>query len=525
MDLPCPLFGPVSTASSFSGILKWVILLVATLHSTCYPFSKPVKRLLPFFLTPLLTHASEKAPDYSKMKVDELYSTLCAACHGEKLTGGQGTSLVDGVWKYGDTDNAIFQTILKGNLELGMTPWEGILSDKQIRSLVIFIREKEKEALINGIDPPRPEIGKITKTDLENYKLEMVVEDGLKLPWSLAFLPDGRKLVTERGGSLRIIGTDGALDPKAIGGTPEVIVHGQGGMLEVAVHPDYEQNGWIYFAYADGWRAEPTKKERKDKKEGKPSTITRIVRGRIKDHQWIDQQDIWKTDKEFYGSSGVHFGTRIVFDKGYIYFIVGERGGNMEAQDIKNPKGKIYRLFDDGSEPKDNPFYGKSGIPKGTWTYGHRNPQGMDIDPRDGSLYATEHGPRGGDELNWIRPGLNYGWPVITYGMNYNGTPLTDITQKEGMEQPVTHWTPSIAACGLAFYTGDNFPAWKNDLFVGALKQQELRRLRLKDRQVVSQEVILKNIGRIRDVRSGPDGFIYVVLNAPDKVIRLAPAK
>jgi glucose/arabinose dehydrogenase len=460
------------------------------------------------------------------MKVDELFMALCASCHGENLTGGQGTSLVDGEWKHGDTDDAIFQTILKGNLELGMTPWEGILTDKQIRSLVIFIREKEKEALIKGIDFPEPEVGKRVETEHADYEIEMVVDDGLKIPWSISFLPDGRKLVTEREGRLRIVDTDGKLDPKAIEGTPEVIVHGQGGLLEVAVHPDYEENGWIYLAYSDGWWKKQQGNDKKGgKKKDKPFTITRLVRGRIKDHKWVDQQDIWKTEEEFYGGSGVHFGTRIVFDKGYLYFIVGERGGNMEAQDLKNPKGKIYRLFDDGSEPKDNPFYGEPGIAKGTWSYGHRNPQGMDIDPRDGSLYATEHGPRGGDELNWIRPGLNYGWPVITYGMNYNGTPLTDITEKEGMEQPVIHWTPSIAACGFTFYSGDKFPGWKNDAFAGALKQQEVRRLRIKDKKVIEQEVVLKNIGRVRDVRSGPDGFLYVVLNDPHKIIRLVPAK
>ncbi|MFC7338284.1 PQQ-dependent sugar dehydrogenase [Haloferula chungangensis] len=480
-----------------------------------------MKRLLPFLIAPVISQAADEVPDYKTMKVTEVYANLCAGCHGKDMTGGQGPSLIDGEWKHGDTDNAIFQTILKGNLDFGMTPWEGILTDKQIRSLVILIREKEKEAIANGINFPEPEVGKVVETELEKYQIEMVVNEGLEIPWAISFLPDGRKLITEKEGRLRIVGSDGKLDPKAIEGTPEVLVHGQGGLMDVAVHPDYEENGWIYLAYADGWRDKPEKKG----KEGKANAITAIARGRIKGHQWVDHEEIWKADKKFYTSAGVHFGTRIVFDNGYVYFIVGERGGNMEAQDLKNPKGKIYRLFDDGSEPKDNPFYGKPGVAKGTWTYGHRNPQGMDIDPRDGSLYITEHGPRGGDELNWIRPGLNYGWPVITYGMNYNGTPLSDITEKEGMEQPVTHWTPSIATCGLAFYKGDQFPAWQNDLFVGALKQQELRRLRLKDREVTSQEVILKNIGRVRDVKTGPDGFLYVVLNDPDKVIRLAPAK
>ncbi|MEP4078081.1 PQQ-dependent sugar dehydrogenase [Haloferula sp.] len=480
-----------------------------------------MKRACLLLILPLFAHAEDEVPDYKTMNVSEVFTNLCSGCHGKDMTGGQGPSLIDGNWKHGDTDNAIFQTILKGNLDLGMTPWEGILTDKQIRSLVILIREKEKAALATGITFPEPEVGKQIETDHATYEIEMVVDEGLKIPWSISFLPDGRKLVTEKEGRLRFIGTDGKLDPKAVEGTPEVIVHGQGGLMEVAVHPDYEQNGWIYLAYADGWW---NKKKEKDKK-AKPSVMTRIVRGRIKDHQWVDQEDIWKADKKFYSSGGTHFGTRITFDMGHVFFIIGERGGNMEAQDIKNPKGKIYRLLDDGSEPKDNPFAGQPGVPKGLWSYGHRNPQGMAFDPRDGTLYSTEHGPRGGDELNIIGPGLNYGWPVITYGMNYNGKPLSDLTEKEGMEQPVIHWTPSIAACGFTFYTGDKFPGWKNDSFVGALKQQELRRVRIEDKKVTEQEVILKNIGRIRDVRSGPDGFLYVILNDPDKIIRLVPVK
>ncbi|BCX47586.1 cytochrome c oxidase, cbb3 subunit III [Haloferula helveola] len=484
-----------------------------------------MKSLTAFLLLPLSLFA-EDTPDYSEMKVDKLFETLCSGCHGKDLSGGQGGSLIDGEWKHGATEAEIRKSIAEGNPQLGMTPFSTVLDDNQIRSLVIYIREKEKEALAKGIDFPKPEPGKVTQTAHEDYTIETVADDGLKLPWALAFLPDGRKLVTERGGQLRIIGADGKLDPQPVKGTPEVIAHGQGGLLEVAVHPGYESNGWVYLAFSDGWWEKGAGKEGKDgKKADKPQTITAVVRGRIKDHEWVDQEWIWKTDKPFYTDAGVHFGTRIVFNKGYVYFIVGERGGMMESQDLNNPKGKIYRLFDDGREPEDNPFVGTEGAIKGIWTYGHRNPQGLDIDPRDGSIYSTEHGPRGGDELNWIRKGLNYGWPVITYGMNYNGTPITGITEKEGMEQPVTYWVPSIATCGLDFYTGDRFPEWKNDLFAGALAQKEVRRLRIKDHKVVEEEVILKDLGRVRDVTDGPDGYLYVILNDPDSILRLAPAE
>ncbi len=473
-----------------------------------------MKRLLflsPALVCPLL---AEEQPDFSKMKADQLFAHLCASCHGADLSGGQGGSLTDGEWKHGDSDLDLMKSIKVGNPELGMTPFGAVLNDRQIRSLVIFIREKEKEAKERGVQYPRPEPGKVTETQHENYKIEMVVESGLKDPWAIAFLPDGRKLVTEKAGRLRIVDADGKLLPEPVKGTPPVIEHGQGGLMEVALHPDYEKNGWIYLGFADGTR------------EGREvKTITAYVRGRIKDGEWTDQEWIWKAERKFYTGAGVHFGTRIVFDKGYIYFPVGERGGWHEAQDPANPKGKILRLHDDGRIPDDNPKFDKEDALPGLWSTGHRNPQGLDIDPRDDSIWSTEHGPRGGDELNLILPGRNYGWPVITYGMNYDGTPISGKTHEEGMEQPVIYWQPSIAACGLSFYRGDRFPGWKNDLFAGALAQQEIRRLRIQDKKVVEQEIVLKSIGRIRDVTDAPDGYLYVILNGPDRVIRLVPAR
>jgi aldose sugar dehydrogenase len=461
-----------------------------------------------------------------KMKVEELYSTHCASCHGAKFEGGVGGILVDGQWKHGSTDADIFKSIAKGNAQMGMTPWEGILSDDQIRSLVIFLREKEKQTLVKGMEFPKPSPDKITKTELHEYRIETVVEEGLKNPWAIAFLPDGRRLVTEKSGRLRIISAEGKLDPKAVEGIPSVIEHGQGGLMEVAIHPDFSKNGWVYLGFSDGTR------EKNDKGKDNVQCTTSVVRGRIKDHQWTDQEWIYRPDPKFRSGSGVHFGTRFVFDKGYIYFVIGERGGNYEAQRLSRPNGKIHRLHDDGRVPKDNPYVKtKDAIPS-VWSYGHRNPQGLALDVRDGAIYDTEHGPRGGDELNLVEPGINYGWPVVTLGMDYGGMPfgydldgkrVASVTAKEGIRQPIAHWVPSIAVCGLDFYTGDKFPEWKNDLLVGALAQQEVRRLRIVDKKVVSQEIILKNIGRVRDVAAGPDGFIYVLLNGPDRVVRLVP--
>ena len=468
-----------------------------------------------------LSVEQEPATDLSKLKVNELFEELCSTCHGKKLEGGQGGSLIDGEWKHGAGDEDIVRSITKGNLQLGMTPWESVLSADQIRALMIYIREKEKEAVTKGIQYPKPEPGKVTKTQHESYELEVLVEEGLDNPWAIGFLPDGRKLVTEKvTGQLRVIEADGSLHPDPVRDVPEVMAFGQGGMLEVAVHPNYASNGWIYLAFADGWNEEV-----KGEKKSKRHALTAVVRGRLKDYRWIDQQWIFRGNGKFYSSAGVHFGTRIVFDQGYIYFVVGERGAMMDVQDVGLPTGKIFRLHEDGRVPQDNPFVDNEDALPGIWSYGHRNPQGLDKDPRNGDLLSTEHGPRGGDELNLIKKGANYGWPIITFGMNYDGTPMTSKTHEKGMEQPLTYWVPSIATCGLDFYNGDQFPNWSNDLLVGALRQQEVRRLRIKNRQVVEEEVILKGVGRVRDVADGPDGMIYVLLNDPDKVIRLKPAK
>ena len=457
-------------------------------------------------LTPLSLTGLHANPD----KVNDLYLESCAACHGSKFEGGLGGNLADGQWKNGSGDTDIARVISQGLPNLGMPAFEKTLSPEQIRSLVVFIREKEKASASQASPPPQPKEGAAVKSLLHDYKVETVIEGDLKTPWSLAFLPDGRQLVTERPGSLRIMDTN--LLPEPISGTPKVIELGQGGLLDVVPSPDFAKDGWIYLAFADPLDAE------------KKSAMLKIVRGRIRDHAWTDEEVIFQAAPEFYSPTGVHFGTRMVFDSGYLYFIVGERGGMLEAQDISRPNGKIYRVYPDGSIPKDNPFVAEKNAIPGIWSYGHRNPQGLAIDPRDHSLYATEHGPRGGDEFNIIRKGANYGWPVISYGMNYNGTPLTGITQKDGMEQPLLQWTPSIAACGLTCYTGEKFPNWKYDFFAGGLRG-ELHRIRIQNGKAIADEIILSGLGRVRDVRSGPDGFLYIVLNQPDRIVRLVPAE
>ena len=448
-------------------------------------------------------------------KANELYLESCASCHGSNFEGGLGGNLADGLWKHGDSDQAIARVISQGLPDLGMPAFEKTLSAEQIRSLVVFLREKEKSTKTQSSPPPQPKEGGAVKSLEHDYKVETVIDGGLKTPWSLAFLPDGRRLVTERPGALRVIEADGSLLSEPVRGTPQVIELGQGGMLDVAASPDFANDGWIYLAFSDPLDAEGEKKR----------SMLKIVRGRIRDNAWTDEEVIFQAAPDFYTPAGQHFGTRMVFDGGYLYFIVGERGGNMQAQDTSRPNGKIYRVYPDGRIPKDNPFAADQNAIPGIWTYGHRNPQGLAIDPRDHAIYSTEHGPRGGDEFNLIRKGANYGWPVICYGMNYDGSPLNGgFTEKEGMEQPLLHWTPSIAACGLACYTGDKFPKWKYDFFAGGLRG-ELHRIRVENGKVVADEILLSGLGRIRDVRTGSDGFLYIVLNQPDRIVRLAPAE
>lgn len=451
----------------------------------------------------------------ARPKVEQLYQTNCASCHGADFEGGLGTSLSKGYWKHGSSDDDLARAINKGFPDLGMPPWEGTLAPDQVRSLVVFLREREQTEAARKATPPTPRRDAPTATKYETYKLETLTE-GLHNPWGLAFLPDGRMLVTEKSGPLRILSRDGKQVSDPIKDTPPVMDHGQGGMMAVGVHPDYAKNGWIYLGLADGWRDD----------KNKVSTITAVVRGRIKDGAWVDQEWIYRADKQFYTGAGVHFGTRFVFDQGYLYFVVGERGGGLQAQDLKRPNGKIFRLFDDGKLPPDNPFVGQPGAEPGIWSYGHRNPQGLTQDPRDGSLWDTEHGPRGGDEFNRILKGKNYGWPVITYGMDYDGRPMpgSEGTAKEGMEQPVKYWTPSIAVCGLTFYTGAKFPKWTNDFLAGSLKAEELHRLRVADGKLIEDEVVLSHAGRVRSVETGPDGLVYLLFNGPDVLARMAPA-
>jgi aldose sugar dehydrogenase len=338
-----------------------------------------------------------------------------------------------------------------------------------------------------------------------NYTFETVVPD-LNIPWGMAFLPDGSMLITEKSGEL-IHFKNG--QKTTINGFPEVYVRGQGGLMDVKLHPNYEQNGWIYFSYASA------------EGEGEGGN-TAIVRAKLNGNNLENVEQLYKASPNT--KKGQHFGSRIEFDnEGYLYFSIGERGErDVNPQDITRDCGKIYRLFDDGRIPEDNPFVNTPNAKKAIYSYGHRNPQGMIKNPETGAIWEHEHGPQGGDEINIIQKGKNYGWPIISYGINYNGTPFTDITEKEGMEQPVFYWVPSIAPSGMTFVSSNKYPDWKGNILAGSLKFEYLERLVLTDGKVTKREKLLEKIGRVRHVVQAPDGYIYVAVEGKG-IVKIVP--
>ena len=345
----------------------------------------------------------------------------------------------------------------------------------------------------------------------------VTVADGLVRPWSLAFLPGGDLLVTERPGRLRIV-RDGRLLEESVAGLPPVHAEGQGGLLDVAPHPDFENNRWLYLSYS------------KPLADGESTTA--VIRGRFDDDRLVDVEELFEAQSRGRG----HYGSRLAFDgEGHLFITIGDRQvkpeGDLEnhpAQDLSNHHGVVVRLNEDGSVPADNPFVGQEGARPEIWSYGHRNAQGLVVDGEIGNVWITEHGPQGGDELNLILAGANYGWPVIGYGVNYRtGSAIHGATHQEGMEQPKKVWVPSIGVSGLALYQGDAFPNWRGHLLAGGLSGQRITLLELDGTKVVREETLVRGIGRVRDVRIGPHGYVYIALddrdNAETAIVRLEP--
>lgn len=424
--------------------------------------------------------------------IQAIYNENCSGCHGTQLQHFKRLK------SYDKPAAALTNMIKLGEENLGMPAYGQTFTDSQIAELVAYIKDFDYKSNHQASTSANP-----------NYDIEVVI-DGLEIPWSFEFFPNGDMLIAERNGTLSHYSKSAG--KTTITGLPAIRVSGQGGLLDLKLHPNYEDNGWIYISYSY---------PAPNSDEGN----TAIIRARLNDSMALyDIEEIYNGAPTV--STSHHYGNRMVFDnENRLYFSNGDRGKREEyPQSLDNTNGKIHRLNDDGSIPQDNPFVNDASAVGSIYSYGHRNPQGLAFHPVTGDLWEHEHGPKGGDEINIIEAGKNYGWPVISYGINYSGTKFTDITEKEGMEQPIHYYKPSIAPCGMTFLDSDVYPDWKNNLFIGSLRFEYLERIVLNDNQVVYQEKLLEELkSRVRDVRVGRDGYLYVAVENPGRILKLLP--
>ncbi len=474
------------------------------------------------------------------------YRDTCAACHGANLEGTpQGVPLTDAALRHGDSVDDIAKSIANGFPAARMPGFAATMDPVQIRRLAIFISEQRANLAYTDFKVAAPPAipGGVVRSEAQSFRVETVATGLDALPYSFAPLPDGSFLLTEKTRGLRIVSPDGKLS-ELIRGTPQAfndgfeapgifLVFGLGYLLDVSPHPDYAKNGWIYLAYTERC----TQCNASSRKSGYPVSMIVLARGRIRNGEWVDQQVIYRADMEQYTSTpDMAAGGRIAFDdKGHVFLSIGIKGASESAgiQDLAMPYGKIHRFNDDGGIPADNPFVKVAGALPSIWSYGHRSPQGLEFDRSSGRLWGTEMGQRGGDEVNLLKAGRNYGWPLTSRGLKYDGTPV-DYGKELGIsfelkdiEQPVVDLTPSPAVSSFAIYEGRAFPKWRGNLLVGTLKATELYRMVLKGDRVVHRETLLSGLGRIRDVEVGADGIVYLLLEhkSGGRILRLVPAR
>ena len=470
------------------------------------------------------------------------YNKDCAGCHGEDLRGVTlGPPLVGVDLKYGDSVEQIAAIISAGVPGTEMPGWGETKTASQIWNLALYVAEQRQGTTIldknDGIAVNVPDAP--VQTEKARFSVELVAEGLDAMPFSIAPLPDGSILLSERMRGLRIVNPDGSLSDY-IEGTPAVYddsglflgqVQGLGWMLDVAPHPDYANNGWIYIHHTD--RCDDCNEV--SRKSGRPVSMNRLVRGRIRDGQWVDEEIIWQADYASYSNtSDLAAGGRLAFDdSGHVYISVGIKDtlDVLGTQDMLKPYGKIHRVRDDGTVPEDNPFYTSEDALETIYTLGHRSSQGLEFDPVSGELWESEMGPRGGDELNRLVSGGNYGWPAFTTGVNYDGRPVKsakklgiDLAEEDAIF-PVAEWTPAVAISSFIFYAGDEFPGWNGNIIAGTLRATDLLRMEIADGEVVHTEVLLEDLARFRDIEQGPNGELYVLLEnkAGSMIVRLTP--
>ena len=434
---------------------------------------------------------------------EKYYGNYCASCHGKQVK-----AFVDREkWVYGSTRSEMFDVVKNGAEADGMPAYGEVISDQQVYELVDYIlaaiEDKKSEDFNTGANEDV-----VFVSEGMRLKLELVAENSAS-PWAITQSQDGRLFYTDTSGKL-FSQKDSVI--QEISGLPSVKYKGQGGLMDVILHPDFESNHRMYLTYS------------KPKPDDDGYATTAVFSGTLDNNAITNGKDIFIAEP--YLSTNHHYGSRMIFDKdGYLFVSIGERGRRDDnPQYLGNDLGKIHRLNADGSVPVDNPFYNTPDAKNSIYSYGHRNPQGLCYNPATNKIYDNEHGPRGGDEVNLIEPGNNYGWPVITYGINYIGTSITDLTHQEGMEQPIRYWVPSIATCGMEIVTSDKYPAWKGNILSGSLKFNYLHRDVFDENDVwIKEEKLFPDIGRMRSIEQCADGYLYFGVEAPGKIYRIVP--
>jgi len=432
------------------------------------------------------------------------YQDYCGGCHGEKMD-----AFVDRKWKHGTSEQDLFKAIKVGYPDEGMPGFDTTFTDEEIKDLVDYMITGIKN--VKRYEPTEAIRSNIFKTEKLTVRLDTMAK-GFNIGWGFVFLPGGDILLTEKDGRLFRVSKNKQLQP--IEGVPEVAAEGQGGLLDVILHPGFKNNSVVYLSYSKPKKVNDTL-----------LYTTAVTRAVLKNNTLTGQKIIFEALP--YARTKHHYGSRMAFGKnGYLYITVGDRGTEKQfPQNVTFFPGKTHRIKEDGSIPADNPFVKTPGAVPSVYSYGHRNQQGMAVHPKTGEVWTHEHGPRGGDEINILQKGKNYGWPVISYGINYNGTVLTKISAMEGMEQPLLYWIPSIGPSGMAFVKGNKYKGWEGNLLVGSLRFKYLNRCEIKGNKVVKEELLFKNIGRLRDVRMAPDGYIYISVENPGVLLRLTPVK
>ena len=492
-------------------------------------------------------HHEWSSPPDPEDPFTSIYAANCAVCHGDNMEGAaQGPALVGVPLVHGASVADLTRSIANGVPETTMQGWSATLDPGEVRRLAILIaetRENLESQLDFKVDKPLTVPTEPIETERLTVRLEVVATGIDPYPFSIAPLPDGRILVTEKRRGLSVIYPDGTRS-EPLAGAPETLawgfkvdrlLYGFGWHLDVALHPEYETNGWIYLHHTHPCRECMKDEDWLNKVVSKvidmEKSMNRLIRGRIKDGKWVDTEVIWSAPREFYSlNPGLAAGGRIAFDPaGYVFLSVGSSRGDEGVQDLGMPFGKIHRVHDDGTMPADNPFLDIAGAQPSIWTYGHRVPQGLEFDPRSGTLWGSELGPRGGDEINLLHPGKNYGWPLYSKGLHYDGRPVDHWREAgvafEDIEQPVVDLTPAPAVSSFIIYDGDAFPEWQGDFLVGSLKATDLYRVVIEEDRHVHTETLITDLARIRDIEMGPDGLVYLLLEngAGSQIVRVVP--